>query len=338
MSDTENNTDKLDAKPADSTSTSAETKVDTAPYINKKHDNKDQDKSNFVMPLVLLAVSVIVIVATFYEDEYNDLVASIEQAETEAVTELISDASSGAQIESASTSSDNAGAPLADLATEASATTVAMTATNETESAADATVDATAPAADDATAKAASAEDSQTLSAATTPQDNGQEATSAESVAESDSARSDNIATAAAMGSSSESHVASDETNAVTAVSDAVDRTARHEVREAAYQERLQQRHESREQHTARMQQRREELLKQAQDRRELREQLMSKYREQRAQEYQSLKAVYVEAQQQRDNDIQKIRQIHQQLEKLRRELHQTMSKQSSGSANANQI
>ena len=64
----------------------------------------------------------------------------------------------------------------------------------------------------------------------------------------------------------------------------------------------------------------------------------MNKYREQRAQEYQSLKAVYIQAQQQRDSDIQKIRQIHQQLDKLRRELHETMSKQSSGSANANQI
>jgi uncharacterized coiled-coil DUF342 family protein len=100
----------------------------------------------------------------------------------------------------------------------------------------------------------------------------------------------------------------------------------------------MQQRHESREQHSAEMQERREELLKQAQARRELREQLINKYREQRAQEYQSLKTVYVEAQQQRDTDIQKIRQIHQQLDKLRRELHETMSEKSSVPVNANQI
>ncbi len=58
-------------------------KVDTAPYLkkDKQQDNRtESSKSNLVMPLVLLLVSAIVIIATFYEDEYKDLVAQAEPA------------------------------------------------------------------------------------------------------------------------------------------------------------------------------------------------------------------------------------------------------------------
>ena len=69
-------------------------KVDTAPYLKKNgansKDGRNENpsaKSNFVIPMVLLLVSAIVIVATFYEDEYNALLTSSD--ETTAVVETV---------------------------------------------------------------------------------------------------------------------------------------------------------------------------------------------------------------------------------------------------------
>jgi septal ring factor EnvC (AmiA/AmiB activator) len=64
MTDTENKTEQAAAKKT----------VDTAPYM-KKDSTTEPSKSNIVIPLVLLVVSAIVIFATFYTDEYNNLVA-----------------------------------------------------------------------------------------------------------------------------------------------------------------------------------------------------------------------------------------------------------------------
>lgn len=76
MSDTKNTTENK-----------AETKtLDTAPYMKKSstpESKSESSKSNFVIPLVLLLVSGIVIVATFYEDEYNRFMA---QEETQDIT------------------------------------------------------------------------------------------------------------------------------------------------------------------------------------------------------------------------------------------------------------
>ena len=70
--------------------------VDTAPYLKKDKQSAKQSesvKSNIVIPLVLLLVSAIVIIATFYEEEYKDLVAkadsvtdSIEKTEAADLT------------------------------------------------------------------------------------------------------------------------------------------------------------------------------------------------------------------------------------------------------------
>ncbi len=68
MSDTENNTDKI-----------AKSTPDNAPTMKKNSNpevtDKSVSKSNIVIPLVLLLVSAIVIVATFYEEEYKQLIA-----------------------------------------------------------------------------------------------------------------------------------------------------------------------------------------------------------------------------------------------------------------------
>jgi hypothetical protein len=81
MSDTKNTTENK-----------AETKTpDTAPYMKKNstpESKSESKKSNFVIPLVLLLVSAIVIIATFYEDEYNRFMAQ-EGTQDIAATEVI---------------------------------------------------------------------------------------------------------------------------------------------------------------------------------------------------------------------------------------------------------
>lgn len=88
MSKTENKTENNTASVA----------AETAPYMKKSSQDKDMPespKSNFVIPLVLLLVSAIVIVATFYQDEYKDLVADagmdIETLTETPVTEASQD-------------------------------------------------------------------------------------------------------------------------------------------------------------------------------------------------------------------------------------------------------
>ena len=67
MTDTENKTEQAATKDT----------VDTAPYL-KKDSTPESSKSNIVIPLVLLVVSAIVIFATFYKEEYNNLVADTD--------------------------------------------------------------------------------------------------------------------------------------------------------------------------------------------------------------------------------------------------------------------
>jgi len=77
MSDTENKT-KNNAE-----------KTEAAPYMKKTSTgrNPESNKSNFVIPMVLLLVSAIVIVATFYEDEYNALMAQTDETTETAQAE-----------------------------------------------------------------------------------------------------------------------------------------------------------------------------------------------------------------------------------------------------------
>jgi len=93
MSDTENKTENA-----------AETKTtDTAPYLKKniKSESKTEtSKSNIVIPLVLLLVSAIVIVATFYEEEYSNFMAQADAQDT-ATTEAVAAAGTEAEVTSA---------------------------------------------------------------------------------------------------------------------------------------------------------------------------------------------------------------------------------------------
>jgi len=88
MSEAENKTEKKIETGTD----------DTVP--NMKNDNKPESsnsestKSNFVIPLVLLLVSAIVIIATFYEDEYKDLIANNTGSQEDKVDTAVTTANS----------------------------------------------------------------------------------------------------------------------------------------------------------------------------------------------------------------------------------------------------
>jgi len=83
MSDTENKAE----------STAKTEAVETAPYMKKDNQNKDEiksTKSNIIIPLVLLLTSAIVIAATFYGEGYN-IILNEADAQKEAATDVIAE-------------------------------------------------------------------------------------------------------------------------------------------------------------------------------------------------------------------------------------------------------
>lgn len=126
MTDTENKTENAAAKDT----------TDTAPYM-KKSSTPESSKSNIVIPLVLLVVSAIVIFATFYQEEYNNLVAgtdsdttpaemSLEQAATDAIDEKSDTVVITEQIEAANSAVEETAtivaAQVSDLSTDTAPT------------------------------------------------------------------------------------------------------------------------------------------------------------------------------------------------------------------------
>ena len=107
MSDTENKTET----------------TDTAPYMKKDKTNESA-KSNFVIPLVLLLVSAIVIIATFYEDEYKHLIAQVNTK-----TDVVNDNTADTET----TSTENTITEVKALANDEQANTVAATETKITQ-------------------------------------------------------------------------------------------------------------------------------------------------------------------------------------------------------------
>jgi hypothetical protein len=60
-----------------SNSASANTSVNPAPYLKKKADNSHASTHNYFIPVVMVVVLAVIIIATFYSKEFNNLVASI---------------------------------------------------------------------------------------------------------------------------------------------------------------------------------------------------------------------------------------------------------------------
>jgi len=83
-------------------------------------ENKSEtNKSNFIIPFVLLLVSAIVIVATFYGDEYKTLVAQTDTSEDKQddTGKILAEET----VEE--TPADNANETLANITTDAEQTT-----------------------------------------------------------------------------------------------------------------------------------------------------------------------------------------------------------------------
>ncbi len=89
----------------------------TATDVNKNNQTESSDtessRHNFVIPLVLLLVSAIVIVATFYEDEYSDMLANSDSRTTSS-----EDTSANETINAGNTESDVELAVSRDVKTE----------------------------------------------------------------------------------------------------------------------------------------------------------------------------------------------------------------------------
>lgn len=90
MSDSENKTETVQKTEANT----------TAPYMKKQHKQETKEassKSNIVIPLVLLLVSAIVIIATFYQEEYSNLLAQTDselEAQDTSSSDVIAEANS----------------------------------------------------------------------------------------------------------------------------------------------------------------------------------------------------------------------------------------------------
>ena len=291
--------------------TADEKKADVTPYISKQKDSHVQEKSNFVMPLILLVVSVIVIVATFYEDEYRNLVASVEGNDDVAV---VSDDITETAAQSA-TQSDKPGI----LAAEAEVT--AETGTQEDTTVADKT---TVAEASQESTSGASGEVSRSDDIATDTQNSTADAAGSsgeETIAASPDQKTAEIPEVTAAPAATSTAIAENKAAIVKPSADKVYPDPRDSY--VRYQQESQKQHELYQQRAAMMQQHRDEL----QARRNQRQQAMDHYRDQRSREYEALKAIYVQAQQKRSVDMDKIRQIHEQIEALHRELHDMINK-----------
>jgi hypothetical protein len=291
MSDSENKTEnETEAKTAD-----------TAPYLKKDKQTANQSesaKSNVVIPLVLLLVSAIVIIATFYEDEYKDLVAQgdsvtdpIEKTETTDIT--ISTTEEKTSAESAANES----------ATE-------ETLTEEQVSATDAQTDETVAAVEVTEKETVEANPASALlpaGAVTNVATTG--------ITESAPADSD-VKSATTMNKEpGQSRYAPYQRPTYA------DREAYEEARKEA----MARAEAERKKHNEMMQQRRLAYEKEMQERREQFETMMKAYKEKREKLAETKKAIYQQFEQNRTEAKQKMEQMHKEISELHRQMRQMM-------------
>lgn len=286
MSDIENKTDSTAETPA----------TNTAPYMKKADDKPAATKSNFVIPIILLLVSIIVIVATFYEDEYNTLIAELNAGSNEDSEAVIISTSEDAGVNGTVNSSNSA-----DVRSSA---TTEISSTEET-------------ATEEVRAVVISEESGKSTAVAT---DNKKGL--AQNLSNSDRS----MATAATDNdkeTSESAQVNQDKTALQLASKTAVAQVPA--FKHNAYQ---QSRNPQAQKHHEMMQQRRQTYKAEMQARREQHKATMKARHEQRAAFYETQKAVFQRTQNKRvetAKQIQQIQQIHQKIEVLHDELHQLM-------------
>jgi hypothetical protein len=295
MSDSENKTEnKTEAKTAD-----------TAPYLKKDKQPANQSesaKSNAVIPLVLLLVSAIVIIATFYEDEYKDLVAqgdsvtdSIEKTETTDIiistTEEKTSAQSAANESATEETLSEGQVSAIDAQTDAE--------TDETVAAVEVT--------EKETVKAAPASVLLPAGAVTNVATTG--------ITESAPAESDAESATTMNKEPGQSRYAPYQRPTYA------DREAYEEARKQA----MARAETERKKHNEMMQQRRLAYEKEMQERREQFETMMKAYKEKREKLAETKKAIYQQFEQNRTEAKQKMEQMHKEISELHRQMHQMM-------------
>ena len=295
MSNTEN---KIEEKKA----------VDTAPYL-KKPDSTKPSKSNFVIPLVLLVVSAIVIVATFYQEEYSNFVAEIDlnKADTETSNtqsnsvETSTIETSENENEGETTSTNSSIVASTKLTTASDDTAEADLATNQT------TADEKQAVIENNVARSAT-EGSTTLSATATEATDNTDALQNNLPAQQ-LANSGETITSKTVFANANTPETSVETN-----------HAYRQNRNAQAQQRYTEMMQQRQKYQAAMQARKQQY-----------EAAMQARQEQRAQYYETQKAVFQRAENRRLETAEKVRAIHMEIEKLHKELHQLMQQNKMG-------
>ena len=157
-------------KAAPKTTNEVKEPVDTAPYLSKSKGNDENESSNYIVPAILILALSIVIVATFYADQFNGLVAKLTPASDTQETVIASaDADTTLTEEVATQTSVSSPEETAIAATD-TASAATDTASTATDTATAATTDTTisAPAAT-ASGDAQTVESTGSNTAANTP-------------------------------------------------------------------------------------------------------------------------------------------------------------------------
>jgi hypothetical protein len=322
MTDTENKTQD----------TTEKSSTDTAPYL-KKNSNKEpseSSKGNFVIPLILLLVSAIVIIATFYEEEYSSLwTASTETFEDaknavsdagDQVAAVMSEISEAATDENTAEDGDatDTGTPVAavtDSNAEAETESTSDTAAKDNE-------------ATEGTETAATASLAEPVPAIVSAQAAPVKAPSAAEPVQQDQRpdQSQAYQTAAAAAANQKitpySRAPMPQTDRASYLAAQQQREIEYKkAREAAIQRaKLQAK-----KYDEMIKQRRQAHEKEMQARRQQYEEDMKAYQEQRAKIAEAQKAIYQRVQQNRAETSQQLKEMHEEIERLHKEFHEMM-------------
>jgi hypothetical protein len=274
-------------------------------------ENKSEtNKSNFIIPFVLLLVSAIVIVATFYGDEYKTLVAQTDTSEDKQddTGKILAEET----VEE--TPADNANEALANITTDAEQTTSQESETNVTaETALVADVKA-AESADNTivVANSQSTEPENTASVESKEQNNGQ----------SNNTHQQNTPVTV---TDTESRVRP------VAYTPYQGRQYNRGVSKQEYDDRVARAQEQAKQYHEMMQQRRQSHMQEMQARRQHYEAKMHAQHEKQIEIFKAQKAIYQQAQQDRRAINQKIQEIHNRISDMHEEIHQIMQESQTG-------
>jgi len=300
MSDTENKTEN-----------NAETKAENAPYMKKDSDKKSADKtsskSNLVIPLILLLVSTIVIVATFYDDKYNKLMA--QHTPVADTTET-----------AASASPDNAQNPEVTIAKTEAATT--ETAATETAIADEQTATAVSEAPEVNSVALAQADGASSKTSVAT-------ATQTVSTANRLHAMQPDNSVVGIKAAATKNHSRMQPMHAPYQRNPYANRQVWEQARQEAVARSWAHAQERAKKHDEIMQQHRQAYEKEMQARRQrneaAREAAMKTQQERRAKIAETQKAVFQRIEQNRIENRQKIEEMHKRISEMHEEIHQMM-------------